>query len=294
MPQAHDTPWNPPPVTGRPQVLRQLAVGVRARQWWYFLVLPAAGIPLEHWRPLQLATVLDLAHGAVVAAGCLAFAYGVNGLTERHTDLDPRKNPWIGQTPATGALELLTGLAVVTAAVALIGSVRAMLAAAVSLAAGAVYSLGPRGKRQLLVGTGLNVFIFAPLLLVAPSAAVSHRGLGWTTAFAALLLQNQLVHEQVDDAEDRAAGALSTAAWLGPDRTQIAIVVMGLAAVAAAWLWFATPVASFLTWTALATTGAALLRRPPLQRRRWQRGLAAVGGALAFATELLTASAGRL
>ncbi|MBI5608383.1 MAG: UbiA family prenyltransferase [Deltaproteobacteria bacterium] len=294
MPQAPDTPWNPPQVTGRQQVWRQVAVGVRARQWWYFLVLPAAGIAPAQWRPLHFGTLLDVVHGAAVVAGCLAFAYGVNGLTERHTDLDPRKNPWIGQTPAKGALELLTGVALATLAIALTGSVKAMLAAAVSLAAGAVYSLGPRAKRKRLVGTGLNVLIFAPLLLVAPSAVASARSIGWAAAFSALLLQNQLVHEQVDDAEDRAAGAQSTAAWLGPKRTEIALLALGLTAVGAAWLWFAAPVASVLTGTALAATGAVLTGRAPLPRRTWQRGIAAVGGGLAFATEILTASAGPL
>ncbi len=289
------TPHAPysPPAPAQHGLLRQLAVGVRARQWWYFLVLPAGGIAAGLWRPLQLEALAALARGAGVAAGCLAFAYGINGLTERHTDVDPRKNPWIGQTPAPGAMATLTLLALATALGAGLGGTLPLVAALISLAAGAVYSLGPRGKRRLVFGTLLNVFIFSPLLLVAPRAEADARALGWTAVFAALLLQNQLIHEQVDQDEDQAAGAITTAAWLGPAGTRFAVALLGLAAIAAAWRWFAGPVAAVLSGAGLTATVAAVGPKEPRVRRRGQRSIALLGGGLAFAVDVWSQTAGR-
>lgn len=258
-------------------------MGVRAGQWWYFLPLPAAAVPAALWRAQPLRAGLLWSGGAAIAALCLAYAYAINGLSERSTDVDPRKNPWIGQEPRPGARVAVAGLAGLALLAAAAAGAMPLLATALSLAAATLYSTGPRTKSRAGLGTLTNALIFAPLLLVAPGA-VWHRGLaGWVGTFAALLLQNQLVHEQVDAAEDAAAGDRSSAAWLGTAGTRSAVVALGAAAALAQLIDERTSPAQ---WILLSTIGLATVLavapRPAPWRRRWQRWATFAGGAAAF------------
>src|SRR5262245_45550703 len=66
---------------------------LRPRQWIHFVVLPLAGG--IHGLTLTLALarfVLALS----VAALLLGYAYGLNAISDRATDVDARKNPLVG------------------------------------------------------------------------------------------------------------------------------------------------------------------------------------------------------
>ncbi len=285
-------PHTPTTMSTAPQAWQQVAMGLRAQQWWYFLVLPAAGLPVATWHRPTLPLLTALLHGAVVAGGCLGFAYAVNGLVERHTDRDPRKNPWIGQPLAKNSAQLLGLLAAATALLAFAAGGDAPMAALTSLAAGAFYSLGPRVKARLLLGTGTNVLIFAPLLLVAPGAELSIRLAAWAATFSALLLQNQLVHEQADAGEDAAAGDPSTATWLGPQRTRWVLATFGGVAAAAPWLALPHCAAAAMGCAAVLATAATCSAAKPARRRMLQRRVVLVGATVAFSAEILASSLG--
>jgi 4-hydroxybenzoate polyprenyltransferase len=183
---------------------------LRARQWIHFVVLPLAG-GIE-FAPLAIAALL------------LSYAYGLNAISDRATDLDERKNPLLHVTDCRAALALVlvAGGAALTLSLLLSPVVRA--AAAISLASATVYSVGPRAKRVPVLGTLLNLGIFAPLLWLGRERPLAIE----VVAFAVLLLQNQLLHERADAAEDAAAGVRSTAWALGERGTMIAIFVLAI------------------------------------------------------------------
>ncbi len=266
-------------------MLNQLAIGVRAGQWWYFLALPAAALPAGLWRAQPARALASWAGGAAIAALCLGYAYAINGLSERGTDLDFHKNPWIGQDVLPGARAAVAGLAALALVAAAAAGWLALGASAVSVAAATLYSAGPRTKSRVALGTLSNGLIFGPLLLVAPGAVIDRGLVGWLGTFVALLLQNQLVHEQADAAEDAAAGDRSTAAWLGAGGTRLALAALGLAAAVAAAYAVNSSLAQGITWTAVVLASAvALSARPAPWRRRWQRWISFAGGALAYAS----------
>ncbi len=181
---------------------------LRFRAWARFLVLPVAGLELsEH----PAASALALGRGLVIAFCVLGFGYLANSVGDRTMDRDPSKNPllggWRDDALVRRALVLLA-LGALLASVAGPASVR--LATLICLTSGWAYSLGPRLKGVPLIGTLMNVANFAPLLYVGVGAAGAPERLGWLLpAFAALLVQNQLLHEAADAPEDR-AGALRT------------------------------------------------------------------------------------
>jgi hypothetical protein len=187
---------------------------LRAGQWWYFVPVVAA----------SARTAAGFALGAVSAAACLAFAYGLNAVTDRHADASARKNPLVGAAvPRALTALLLLGAAV---GVALGGA-----AAAASIAAGFLYSAGPRLKCIPFVCTAANAAIFVPLLFAGREAEPP---LGLLVAFLALLTQNQLVHELADLPEDGRAGVRTTAGLLGARASLV--LVGGIGALGAAAL----------------------------------------------------------
>ena len=262
---------------------------MRSDQWRHFVVLPAAG---------QGAALLDepisagpdLFHGALLAAGCLGWAYGLNAITDRHDDRSEGKNPLIAAPPGRELMWLLGGCLLATALLAAwIGGWTAT-AATVSLLAGTVYSAGPRFKARPLLGTLVNGLIFAPLpLLGAPMGALIWPPLALLVAvFIALLCHNQLLHELADAEEDGAAGIRTTAAALGPAAcTAVAALLAGLALMLTAdhqpalllALAICIQVASVLQVARSRSTPAALLRRQ-------HRQLSLFGGAALWATAL--------
>jgi 4-hydroxybenzoate polyprenyltransferase len=237
---------------------------LRARQWLHFLFLPAA----------SMAGPLSLLHGIAVAACALAYAYGLNAISDRVTDLDVRKNPLVGATsaqlPALLSLLLLAALGL-----GALAGATSLEAAAISLLASTVYSVGPRLKRVPLLGTLLNLAMFAPLLLVAPGAAPSPslRLLG--AAFATLLVQNQLLHERADAVEDAAAHARTTGRVLGEGSTHLLVLAVGVAG-AALLGGVAAAAIGLVTAASLLPCSNAAARRV---RHRW---LALLAGAILF------------
>src|SRR5262249_15234378 len=154
-----------------------------------------------------------------IAALLLSYAYGLNAISDRATDLDERKNPLLHVTDCRAALTVVLAAGGAALLLSLLFPPIVRAAAAISLASATVYSTGPRAKRVPVVGTLLNLGIFAPLLWLGRERPL------WieVVAFAVLLLQNQLLHERADAAEDAAAGVHSTASALGERGTLIAI-----------------------------------------------------------------------
>lgn len=197
---------------------------LRAPQWAYFAVLPlAAATTLE---PARL-TLSFLA-----AAAALAFSYGLNAVAERHTDVSATKNPLVGLTalPRAVTLSLASCVSLALTLAAALG-LPSLVAIAVSLIAGTLYSVGPRLKAWPLAGLVANTLIFVPLLVIGVSGRTLPAAFPDTMwVFTALLLQNQLAHELGDAREDEAAGALTTARALGARVTRALMVCIALVA----------------------------------------------------------------
>jgi 4-hydroxybenzoate polyprenyltransferase len=250
---------------------------LRVRQWAHFVALPLASLDVAR---LAAVDVLRVPLAMTAAACCLATAYAVNAVCERHTDRSAHKNPLVA-APQLG--RRAAGLAGACAGVGLAAAAAlggwAPGAAVMSLAAGVVYSTSRFGKRTPVAGLLCNTGIFAPLLVLLhaggpPGAAcVAELGL-----FVALLAQNQLLHELADAAEDAGAGARTTARWLGPRGTRAALVGLGVAGVTGAMLVAPTAAGAWAGGgVALAATLLALSAG-----RRWHRVGAVIGGALVF------------
>ncbi|MDC0723312.1 UbiA family prenyltransferase [Nannocystis bainbridge] len=250
---------------------------LRARQWAHFVPLPLAGAPLQDMfsGTCSMGPVL---WACVAGALCLASAYGLNAYGDRGSD-GRGKNPLVGAQ--VGGAAVVPALACGLLALVVAGQSGGLGPAAVSLTTGALYSLGPRLKRLPGLGTLANVAIFAPLLgLVGTPRSPGFWGM--SLVFTALLLQNQLVHERADEAEDRRARVFTTAQWLGP---------AGVAA-AGRWLALAGSAAAALLlgpWAALCGAaglvfGAWLIGQvDPAAARRRHRALALATGAVIYA-----------
>lgn len=241
---------------------------LRARAWLHFTLVPVAGIGHR-----TLLSGARLSGSIALAALLLAYAYGLNAISDRRSDSVAKNSlrgcidtPWLAVAFVTGAGLLAVMLG------ATLGSV-AFAAALTSLVAATVYSLGPRMKAVPILGTTLNLAIFAPLLFLygSPNTIVM-------VVFSAMLLQNQLVHEMADAEEDARAGVLTTARALGPRATNVVIVLLAVAGVAAGAL--ASLVLAMCTIAALAGKTSAAERRV---RHRW---VALIGGAIVYAFTL--------
>lgn len=217
-------PGTPSPTTPRAGVVSTWLRRTRVRQWVHFLALPLAGwVPSMPWREAGLA----LGRGVLTAFCLLAFGYLVNGVSDRHMD-DPSKDP-LPEEGLAGASLLLSLLAGLALGLAALGPRVALLAAGICLVSGALYSIGPRLKAYPILGTLLNATNFAPLLFVGTSREGPPPGSGWLTlSFVGLLLQNQLVHEAADTAEDARGKLVTTARLLGPARAGYAAALLGV------------------------------------------------------------------
>jgi 4-hydroxybenzoate polyprenyltransferase len=259
---------------------------LRTRQWAHFVPLSAAGIEAK---TLSAGShlVLRLGLSAFVAACMFAYAYGLNAVVDRSTDRDAEKNPLVGLTVCPRSIAVLLaalcGAALVTAAA--LGPL-SLAAAAASLLASSLYSAGPRLKARPVVGTLLNVGIFGPALILAMVPGCTPPGLGTlATAFSAMLLQNQLLHERADRDEDSGARVRTTASLLSSQQTLSLVWTVGLCGALAAG-WLAT--SRLGVWTAAsgfaATSLAAAIPRSWSTRRRLHRWVAAVAGAGLYAS----------
>jgi 4-hydroxybenzoate polyprenyltransferase len=221
---------------------------VRAREWIHFTLLPfAAYEPSRGW-----GGIVALVRGVAIACLVLAYGYLLNAIADRTTDR-PGKNPLADGEPLDAKAGVLC-LAAAAAGLSALGPPVVCAATALSLASGAVYSVGPRVKRLPVVGTLANAASFAPLLWVG---AASDHLMAWmptvTCAFVCLLLQNQLLHEAADRAEDRAATVRTTVIWLGDRRAGLlaSLPGAGLLAVAMHAMGFAAAVMCALSFVVL-------------------------------------------
>ncbi len=254
---------------------------MRVTQWAHFVPLPAAGI--SGAEPVGSA-LLAMTRGALAAAAVLAWGYLLNAVHDRGMDLDDAKNPLTREPPAAhrGALVTLAAVGLLAAA----ASPWSLAAAALSIASGWSYSAGPRWKSLPFVGTALNVSSFTPLLfLAARSPRDVAAALPLALTFAALLVQNQLLHEAADLAEDLRGGVRSTYAVLGPRPASAVALACAGGVVAGAW-WAARslPLAAVaLVASALAPAALYAGSPPPRRARQAHRVLAGALGVTLFA-----------
>lgn len=203
----------------------------RVPEWAHILPLPLATFDLA--APLDV-SLPAAARGIANAFAILAFGFLLNAVSDRHVDRDTRKNPLL--LPASvdyrWSLALLPTLSVLLAS---FSPWPAQLATFACLFLGCVYSVGPRLKSIPVVGSLLNAVGFTPILILGMSGPELPPGFGNVAlTFAALLLQNQFLHEAGDCIEDRASGIRTTWLTLGPRWTALLAAGAGLAALLAA------------------------------------------------------------
>ncbi|MBZ5711340.1 UbiA family prenyltransferase [Nannocystis pusilla] len=268
------------PGGARPGRAGQLVLGLRALragQWAHFVPLPLAGAPLQDMLS-GTCPIGPVLWACLAGALCLACAYGLNAHADRASD-GRGKNPLAGA--AVGPAALVPAIACGLLAAVAAARSGGLGPAALSLAAGGFYSAGPRLKRWPGVGTLANVAIFAPLLALV-GAPRTPGFWGMSAVFAGLLLQNQLVHERADEAEDRRAASYTTAQWLG--RAGVAAAGRGLAlagSLAAALLL--GPWAALCGAAGLVVGAGQIGRADAAAARRRHRTLALVTGAAIYA-----------
>jgi len=217
------------PVSGRP--VRDWLRLCRVRDWVHFLPIPLATFDPDAPRN---AALLAAARGIAGAFTILAFGFLLNSVADRRMDLDARKNPLIvpGADEHRYSLAALLVLALVLAAM---GPWPVQVATCSCLLLGCVYSAGPRLKSVPIAGSLANAAGFALLLFVGMRNASLPPRFGYVVlAFAALVLQNQLIHEAADRLEDRAGGIRTTWLMLGPRWTAVVAALSGLGATVAA------------------------------------------------------------
>lgn len=206
--------------------LRAWVDRVRLRHWAHFLVLPLATFdPAAGLAEASLAA----ARGIAIAFAILAFGYLLNQVSDRGMDLDARKNPFIAdESQQWLSLAVLLAVALLLAAQS---PWPAQLATLSCLAVGSIYSIGPRIKSTPILGSLANFGNFGPLLFVGmATTALPPRFGALVLVFAAVLLQNQLIHEAGDAVEDRGGGVRTT--WLSCGPTWTSAMAAGLGVVA--------------------------------------------------------------
>lgn len=211
---------------------RSLLELIRFRHFRHFLVLPLASADVAH---PSLRGALSLGRGVAAGFFLLAFGYLANTVGDRDMDLDPAKNPLAARAPIDDRrIEVLLAiLAISTLLLAGTGPLLVVAAAACGLISGWAYSLGPRLKTRPVIGTLLNATNFAPLLLLGMDRSSPPARLTFLVpAFVALLLQNQLLHEAADAAEDRGGGVRTTFLAIGASGAAVLAALCG-----AALLW---------------------------------------------------------
>jgi 4-hydroxybenzoate polyprenyltransferase len=221
---------------------RRAGRALRASGWWYFAVLPLVGLVGE---PRGEENVLPRVLCAVlVAAGCLAYAYGLNGITDRGMDRDAGKNSLAGLAGLPReAVVLVAACALGAVSLAAMLTPVALLGASVSLVAATFYSAHLRLKRLPVVGTLVNVLIFAPLPLLAATGRPSLRMQFLTYCFWLLVTQNQILHEIADGREDATGGVRTTGVAAGTGGLRAIAFILGPLGVLPLWRMQTAPAA---------------------------------------------------
>jgi 4-hydroxybenzoate polyprenyltransferase len=264
---------------------------LRLRDWLHFMLLPLIAVDL---RALQFIPTLL---GFLGAACALAFAYGWNSYVDSGANQHAAAPVWAKRTgfrPPFWRVVLLT----LCAAVAAIACFSCLLAASCLLFAllgSYLYSGGPRLKRFPILCTLCNAWIFVPLSLVA--ASTNHlppERWALVLAFAGLLLQNQLIHEETHRAEDRRDHIETTALRYGSRVTKHLAVILGVLSAAPLiisctasvhpLLGVATGLPTLIFTVALARAGSDSFSSNAESWRRAQRWTGLMTGAVAWGT----------
>lgn len=240
----------------------------RVRQWVHILPLPLATFDTS----VPTATaLLAAARGMANLFAILAFGFLVNAISDRYVDRDARKNPLV--VPGRNGYKLsLIALPAVSVALAAFSPWPVQIATVCCLAVGCLYSVGPRLKTIPVVGTLANAAWYVPMLYLGMADSSLPAGFSViATAFTALLLQNQLIHESGDRIEDEASGIHTTWLAFGPRWTAFLAAGAGAVAIvmtAASLGAFRYPVGTLfigafpllLAWDGLTAERAARLR----------------------------------
>jgi 4-hydroxybenzoate polyprenyltransferase len=212
------------PVVPSGSRLRELLRLYRAPEWLHMLPLPLATFDAS--APLGTA-LLAAARGIANAFAILAFGFLLNAVSDRQVDRDPRKNPLLVSGHGRYKTSLVV-LPAVSLTLAAFSPWPVQLATAWCLTLGCLYSIGPRLKAIPVVGTVTDAAGFTPILFLGMTGPSLPPGFSTVViAFAALLLQNQLIHEAADRVDDAASGIRTTWLTLGPRWTALLIAGAG-------------------------------------------------------------------
>lgn len=223
---------------------RRAARALRGSGWWYFSLLPLISLVGD---PRGGDAVVWRMVGSVVVAGlCMAYAYGLNGITDRGMDRDEAKNSLAGlvEVPREAVL-LVAACALVAVGIAAVLTPMALVGTGMSLVAATLYSAQPRLKAVPFVGTLVNGLIFAPLPFLASVGSPSAGMVFLAYCFYVLVTQNQILHEISDGQEDATAGVRTTGIVVGPTGVRVIAVILG-------------PLAAFVLWRLHAAASVAL------------------------------------
>ncbi len=253
---------------------RVTLASLRASQWAHFSLLPLVGV--ERVRPIAWGPLL-IAWAA--ASSSLAYAYGLNAIVERGSDRSSVKNPLVARPSEARSVLTATALCAGSGLVVSFAlGVWAALCVLVSIASGTLYSTLLRAKRLPVAGLVFNAGIFVPLTLVLLGEPNDGPWVLEVALFVGLLTQNQLAHELADEEEDRAAGAFTTAQFLGRRWTRVAMMVAGFGG-----LWLVNGQGPLRVGIAILTCSACalvvLMVQAPTLARRVHRYVALLGGA---------------
>jgi 4-hydroxybenzoate polyprenyltransferase len=230
--------------------------------------------------------------GALAVAGlALAYAYGLNAVTDRGGDASPGKNPLAGHR---GVAASVYGVVAAAGAgcLALALALGVGAPAAATVVAATLYSAGPRLKAIPVVGTLTNLLIFGPLLLLgAEQPRLDGRTGLLVLAFAALLVQNQVLHEVADRDEDSATGDRTTVIAFGLRPALALSAALSLACAAAIVALPGVALGARLCCAGVVVVGGAaswvLGPRHPRDGRGMHRLYAIGGGAAVYLAALL-------
>ena len=217
---------------------RELTGLYRVSGWIQFLGLVLLG---HYWVPGG--TAGDLLAGLLIAAGCLAYAYGINNYYDRQVDArsPTNKNPLAREGTDTGGFRAAVAapalLALVIAAMTNSSSVVITLAAIV---VATVYSAPPwRLKHVPVVGFAWNGLLFAPLFVLGWTNASGRLlpGLALSLFFALPVLIVEVFHELQDLPDDERGGCPTLPVLFGPTRARAVAIALAILLVAiAVWL----------------------------------------------------------
>lgn len=253
----------------------------RVRDWYYFLPYAMLSVPIKpslDW--------LAALRALLLAAGCLAFAYGLNQW--RDIGLERCVEIYAISQRRLKFLVILAGM--ITLLLSFSADQLVFLATIASLLASFLYSDGPRLKRLPVVGTLTNAAIFAPIgLLGSNGMPLPTYVIALVIAFACLLLQNQLIHEAAHAEEDRRENIRTTYLCFGPAFVRIAITVLGLLAVivliwgsSSSAPWSGLTAAAVVALMTIATIAGSALERSPSRLRKLQRWASFISGGLVW------------